>query len=300
MAKAKKRTKKQPEPVVEQQTEEQQTEEQQTEPLLGDGQPLLWWNSTADLFVPDPKQDTTINVVGGLQGAVTDYDEWVAEAKCCIRAIEDYEKKLGELADRVETKYDEEKLAEFARDIGVELTSVLRWRSMYRSYKDAPKEILKETSPGVLQALQAHPGRNEIIKEKPDLTVREARTYMRDYKLAHPSKSEAKDEHWKVKLTRNWCNELTAFAQGGARYRHIAPEHLDPIVLQQVRVDDDDWEHMLAIWRNCATILNTAADELDQARSRAPKPPMFDDPPGDATPTPDSTTPDPETPDPAA
>ena len=111
------------------------------------------------------------------------FDEAVAQARQHIEAVQYHERKLGELADRLEPKYGDETLAKFAEEIGVSVAHLSRCRSTYRAYKD---QDIKETTPNfaVLAALQAHPLRAEIIKAKsPNLTVRQARTHMRDYRL---------------------------------------------------------------------------------------------------------------------
>lgn len=44
--------------------------------------------------------------------------------------------KLGELADRVETKYGSNSIGVFATSIGVNKNSLLRYRDVYRKFKD--------------------------------------------------------------------------------------------------------------------------------------------------------------------
>jgi hypothetical protein len=220
-----------------------------------------------------PNRDATVNVVGG----VADYDDWVAEAKRLIEAMQYYERKLGELADRVETKYDEEKLAEFARDIGVELTSVIRWRSVYRAYKDAPKEILEETSPGVLQALQGHPGRYEILEQNHDLTVREARTRMKDYRLGQgipepepePEPEPAQQEPQPVIESRRWFTKPVTLAKMAVESRcgHVTQQRLDPDTLRKALTTPelDSPEQVEATLRAGGEELITLADKLKGA-----------------------------------
>ena len=93
-------------------------------------------------------------------------------------AIKSTERELGELADGLKPIYGKETLARFAKKIRLSADRLNRCRSVYRAYKD--KEI-KGPSPkfGVLQALQGHPARDEIIeanrKANSKLTVREAR-----------------------------------------------------------------------------------------------------------------------------
>src|SRR5262245_52841077 len=79
---------------------------------------------------------------------------------------------LGELSDRLQPKYGDKTLERFAEAIGLPVARLNRCRSVYRAYRD--KDI-KAPAPkfAVLQALQGHPLRDEIIKERPNLTKRE-------------------------------------------------------------------------------------------------------------------------------
>jgi hypothetical protein len=112
-------------------------------------------------------------------------DEWVV----CT------ELELGQLADQVQTKW--KPLSVFAKEIGISADRLNRCRSVYRSYKD---KNFKGAPPkfAVLQALQGHPRRYEILEQNPNLTMREARTRMRDYRLGQgieePKQEEAKEQ----------------------------------------------------------------------------------------------------------
>jgi hypothetical protein len=149
---------------------------------------------------------TDIQVVGGLKKATTKakaktkkrvgkqpdeahYDEAditegkaiAARLKSQDEAVVVTELELGQLADRVQTKYRKKTLADFAEKIGVKAARLNRCRSVYRGYKD---KNFKGAPPkfAVLQALQGHPRRYEILEQYPKLTMREARTAMRDYR----------------------------------------------------------------------------------------------------------------------
>ena len=112
------------------------------------------------------------------------FDDAVELEKTLVAAIKTNKMRLGELAECVETDHGEKKLEKWAAEIGVSYESVKRYRSTYRKYKDAN---FGETSPstGVLQALENHPKRDEIIAEFPDLTVRAARTLASDHRKAN-------------------------------------------------------------------------------------------------------------------
>ena len=131
-------------------------------------------------------------------------------------AIKSTEKKLGELADGLKPIYGQQTLARFAKKIGLSADRLNRCRSVYRAWKN--KEI-KGPSPkfAVLQALQGHPEREEIIKNKPNLTVREARTFMRDLR-------QSRGEDYRVDETRRWFAEALKFCDTGHRVRATSVE----------------------------------------------------------------------------
>ena len=65
------------------------------------------------------------------------YDAAVAEAKQITQNMETAEwgrMRLGELASQVETQYGENKLKQFAKDIGMALCTLERSRSVYRAW----------------------------------------------------------------------------------------------------------------------------------------------------------------------
>jgi hypothetical protein len=210
-----------------------------------------------------------------------------ATLKTTQAAIDSAEMKLGKLADPVETKYGEGALARFAKVIKIKLDRLNRCRSVYRAYKD--KQI-KGPSPkfAVLQALQGHPKRAEIIKERPDLTVREARTIMKDYRVVH-----GLQEDWRVGETGRWFGEAVKHAlEAHKKYGHLKQEYLDPNILRQA-VDDPD--KLVATLRLGGRALITLADEVECALTTPPAllpPPMFDDNSTSDEAKPDNSTPD--------
>jgi hypothetical protein len=217
---------------------------------------------------------------------VINFDEAVAQAKQHIEAKKHHEMMLGELADRVEPKYGDRTLAKFAEEIGVDVADLNRWRSVYRAYKGKPP--IEGTSPkfGVLQALQAHPKRDEIIKENPNLTTREARTYMRDWHAAHPEEQEK----WQVGEARRWFAQAEKHAQEAIKYGFPAVAHLDPVILRQAL---DNPEQTEATFRAGARAFFKLIIEMKRGlreRERTP-PPMFDDAPAEAAPADDDDAP---------
>ena len=164
-------------------------------------------------------------------------DKAIAKGKklaATLKSGDEVEWELGKMADQLETKkYGNNTLARFAKDIGLPADRLNWCRSVYRKYKD--KDIKGPALKfAVLQALQAHPLRDKIIEERPNLTKREARTLMKDHHLA-----QGRDEEWRVIETRRWFAQAEKHAQELIKYGHPAREYLDPTVLLQA-LDNKD------------------------------------------------------------
>lgn len=123
------------------------------------------------------------------------YDTAVREGKEIVLEIEAAERgqlRLGELADNLEPKYGDRTLAKFAAEIGVGSKCTLdRYRTVYRAWagKLAPGPNLVPQY-AVLRELATHPEREQIIRQNPNLTKREARDKMRALKRNEKEKAE--------------------------------------------------------------------------------------------------------------
>src|SRR5262249_14287577 len=128
--------------------------------------------------------------------AIEEGKKLVAKLKSQEAAVKLTEMELGELADRLKPEYGEKTVAVFAHKIGVPAAALKRWRSAYRAWKgkEAPG-----ASFAVAKELQAHPLREEIVREQPNLTKREARSIMRAYRQAHEEEMD-----WRVEESRRW------------------------------------------------------------------------------------------------
>jgi hypothetical protein len=197
------------------------------------------------------------------------YDEKaVAEGKLLVKALQSNEMKLGELADRLQPRYGDKTLARFAKEIGLPVATLNRCRSVYRAWKG-----IEEPAPnnfGVKQALQGHPLRAEIVKNNPNLTRREARTFMQDYKKAH-----GQDEDWEVIESRRWWAQREQDALVLVKNGRPAQKHLDPAILRQAL---DNPDQLLATLRAGGNASLALADMVEQALAppTPPPPPMFD------------------------
>jgi hypothetical protein len=102
--------------------------------------------------------------------------------------------RIGEIADKLETKYADRTLAKFAEAIGKSPSCVKRWRSVYRAWKDTQ---IGATWPqlnipySVLRELQDLPDREQLLIDDPKMTVREATRLKRN--RANADKDKAVD-----------------------------------------------------------------------------------------------------------
>jgi hypothetical protein len=107
------------------------------------------------------------------------YDDAVEEAKEILKQFESGQMRLGELAHKLESRYGDQTLERFAADVAS--CTLERYRSVYRAW-------LKIPAPGpklryaVARELATHPDRAEIVKRNPEITKRQARSLMRQYR----------------------------------------------------------------------------------------------------------------------
>lgn len=172
------------------------------------------------------------------------YDQAVAEAKQIIADLESSRSplmRLGELADQVIIVYGEGRLKRFADDIGMVACTLERCRSVFRAWrtKEAPAPVL---SYSVAQELQAHPQRFELIKKKPDMTKREARSIMRRFRKEQLSAADhllAEQERWwrAVLLHASKVLQDAAVADGeiSPALRQMLREVVQPLLLPNLR-----------------------------------------------------------------
>lgn len=133
------------------------------------------------------------------ESAVAEGKYLVAESKQISATADRNSWRLAELADAVSAQYGENKLGQFASEIGLAACTVKRRRSTYRNWN----EILKG-DPGLLlsysvaRELEKHPQRKRLIKENPAMTKRDATALMKAYR----NKSEGEMQRWWRELTK--------------------------------------------------------------------------------------------------
>jgi hypothetical protein len=85
--------------------------------------------------------------------------------------------RIGEIADKLETKYGDRTLAKFAKAIGKSPSCVKRWLSVYRAYKNTQIGAARpqlQIPYSVLRELQDVPDREQLILDNPKMTMRDA------------------------------------------------------------------------------------------------------------------------------
>jgi hypothetical protein len=162
------------------------------------------------------------------------YDDAVSEGKKIIADAERGQWRLGELADKVETKYDDQTLAKFADAIAVTPCVLARYRDVYRAWKDIYAPGRESVSYSVLRELATHPDRKQIILDNPDLTKREAQEIMRKHEgAANEKKEQEREDEW-LRDNRRWFKDLVALANEATRAADVVdqctPEQLDNLL----------------------------------------------------------------------
>ena len=147
------------------------------------------------------------------------YEEAVAKGKAIIAKMDREQRRdqmrLGELADRVETKYRDRTIAKFAKAIGVAACTLKRYLSVYRAWDGRGIEAPGPVSYSVLRELQDHPEREKIVKENPQITKREAQKRRREFegKQQHQGKrKKGKFGDWKKEEKKCWLRRVHILA----------------------------------------------------------------------------------------
>jgi hypothetical protein len=111
----------------------------------------------------------------------TEYEAAVEEGKAVVAAISGKQWALGDLADTIETKYGENRLEQFAKDIDFDgaVSTLERYRDVCRAFPEGRGRPRYFAS---AQILATHPKRWEIVEHNPDISVREAREITRQWR----------------------------------------------------------------------------------------------------------------------
>jgi hypothetical protein len=201
-----------------------------------------------------------------------DYDAAVAEAKQIIAAAESGRMRLGQLAAQVETEYGKESLKRFAKDTGQALCTLERSRSTWRYWEKIPAAPPKSYS--VAEALQGLPPKRaaQAIKDKPNMSTREARKVKREYKKEQEQRNQQAPDSQRDKY-RKWFTSMvehfsTVYADAqivndklDKKRLQILREVIDPNLVSGLRTD-------LEAAFKLVGFLERLSDEKDDARTR--------------------------------
>jgi phosphomannomutase len=123
---------------------------------------------------------------------------------------------LGELANRIEKKYGDGTLEEFAEAIGIAYSTLKNCRHVHRKWKNSP---VKPKTFSVAKALASYKDKDEYIATHPSATEKEARTYVRAYRQAAKDKKEREmlDAERKGSNLGNWTKATQKLIKRYAR-----------------------------------------------------------------------------------
>jgi hypothetical protein len=141
------------------------------------------------------------------QQSVIPFHAAVAELKKIGARIKDVEGdltcfhlRLGEVADKVETKYQDRTLAKLADASGIAKSTLYHDRTVYRAWKGILPPGAKLPAVSVLKELAGIDERAELIAAEPDMSKRRAEVH-RALK-EHPKRDEIRRKHPQLTCTR--------------------------------------------------------------------------------------------------
>jgi hypothetical protein len=189
-----------------------------------------------------------------------DFDAAVNEGKQIIADLEASKNRwlrLGQLADKVEARYGETMLKQFAKEIGIAACTVARARSVFRAYDS--NEAPAPPSYAVAQELQAHPDRFALIRNNPNMTKREARRHMRARKRAE---QEVNPAGHMLANNERWFGLLVKLSGEIQRQCGIVDSGIEPELERSIRQAVD--RTLLPDLREAGALLIRLADRLEQ------------------------------------
>jgi hypothetical protein len=113
---------------------------------------------------------------------------------------------LGELANKIETKYGDGTLEDFAEVIGIAYSTLKNCRHVYRKWKNSPT---KPKNFSVAKVLASYKDKDQYIAVWPNATEKEARAHVRAAKALARDKKEKEmlDAERKGARLGNWTKE---------------------------------------------------------------------------------------------
>jgi hypothetical protein len=130
--------------------------------------------------------------------------------------------RIGEIADKVETKYKQGTHAKLAERSNIAYSCLKRYLSVYRAWKGtpfgAPGPQSVSVCYSVLRELAALPDREQIMHDNPKITKREAEQLRRKYqgKVKAKQKQKQNQDQW-LRDKQKWFRDLVKAANEATR-----------------------------------------------------------------------------------
>jgi len=143
--------------------------------------------------------------------------------------------RIGEIADKVQTKYGDRTHAELAKRSNIAYSCLKRYLSVYRAWKGTPFGAPgpQSVSYSVLRELAALPegaglpNREQIIRDNPDITKREAEQLRRERKKDTASSSAQQAQSSGKQFLKDKLRYLKGVCNSQEKVRREAEEGLD-------------------------------------------------------------------------
>jgi hypothetical protein len=110
-------------------------------------------------------------IIEGIKQCISRGNDAVEEGTRLITCLDAGQMRLGEIADRLETKYGDSTLVRFAEAIGTNVNTLQNYRSVYRTWHEDPR-VISFPKFSVAKALVKHPERARIVADHPEITER--------------------------------------------------------------------------------------------------------------------------------
>jgi hypothetical protein len=147
--------------------------------------------------------------------------------------------QLAALADQVVKDYHEDKLGQFAKEIGLAHCTIKRRRQTYRHWKEILKGdpgLLSSLSYSVARELEKHPDRERLFRENRKMTKREASALVKAYREKPENETERRWRDVIVRAGKALANENFLNVD-----REILPKVVDPAELSNLREAAQAW-----------------------------------------------------------
>jgi hypothetical protein len=143
------------------------------------------------------------------------WDEAVEEGMRLVENLEANQMRIGEIADRIDPKYGERTLSQYAQVLKKSVNTLQNYRSVYRTWhEDSKVKHVQKFS--VAKALVKHPNRVTIVEERPGITEREAQLATKKFK-EEQARYEQYSNQSMHKLTRSIVTGLNTLLKEDGR-----------------------------------------------------------------------------------